>query len=100
MDKHPLSSIQKLDPEFFRRISECRDYVFTEGALPAKLKFLIAMALDAVHGATGGVTSLARQALQHGASKEEIMEALHVAAYIGGVGSAYTASLGLDEVFD
>jgi alkylhydroperoxidase/carboxymuconolactone decarboxylase family protein YurZ len=56
------------------------------------------MALDATHGASAGVTSLARQALRAGATREELLEAVGVAGYIGGVGSVYTASIGLAEV--
>jgi alkylhydroperoxidase/carboxymuconolactone decarboxylase family protein YurZ len=100
MNRHPLETIQKLDPEFFDSVSRIRESAFKQGALSAKTKYLIALALDAAHGAAGGVTALARQANQQGASKEEIMEALHVANYISGVGSVYTASMGLAEVFD
>jgi alkylhydroperoxidase/carboxymuconolactone decarboxylase family protein YurZ len=57
------------------------------------------MALDAARGAEGGAASLARQAMEHGADKEEIMEALRITGFISGVGSVYTASLGLSEVF-
>ena len=99
MNRHPLETIRKLDPEFFDSLSKVREHAFKEGALSAKAKYLIAMALDAAHGAEGGVTSLARQAMKHGASKEEILEALHVANYISGVGSVYTASFGLAEAF-
>ena len=99
MNRHPLETIQNLDPQFFEKITQYRNFTFQDGALPAKTKYLVAMALDAVHGATAGVTSLARQAMQHGATKEEIMETLHVAGYIDGAGCIYTASAGLSEVF-
>ncbi|UCF96153.1 MAG: carboxymuconolactone decarboxylase family protein [Spirochaetaceae bacterium] len=98
MDRHPLEIIRKLDPEFFESVSQVREFTFKDGALSVKTKYLIAMALDAAHGAVGGVASLARQAIEHGASKEEIAEALHVANYISGVGSVFTASFGLAEV--
>jgi alkylhydroperoxidase/carboxymuconolactone decarboxylase family protein YurZ len=100
MDEHPLATIRKLDPEFFESVSRIRESAFREGALSTKTKYLIAMALDAAHGAAGGVTALALQARQHGASREEILEALHVANYISGVGSVYTASIGLANLFE
>jgi alkylhydroperoxidase/carboxymuconolactone decarboxylase family protein YurZ len=100
MDRHPLATIKKLDPEFFEAVSQNRQRTFADGALSARDKFLIAMALDAVHGASGGVASLARQAVEKGATREQIMEALHVAGFIGGVGAVYTASFGLEEVFE
>jgi alkylhydroperoxidase/carboxymuconolactone decarboxylase family protein YurZ len=100
MAKHPLETIEKLDPEFFQSVTRSSEKAFTDGALSAKTKYLIAMALDAAHGAAGGVASLARQALEHGAGKEEIVEAIKVANYVNGVGSVYTASFGLAEVFE
>jgi alkylhydroperoxidase/carboxymuconolactone decarboxylase family protein YurZ len=99
MDRHPLETIRKLDPEFFDLVTQSSERAFADGALSAKNKYLLAMALDAAHGATGGVTSLARQAIEHGASKEEIVEAIRVANHVSGAGSVYTASFGLAEVF-
>jgi alkylhydroperoxidase/carboxymuconolactone decarboxylase family protein YurZ len=100
MDRHPLETIKKLDPDFFDSVIRSSEKTFADGALGAKTKYLIAMALDAAHGATGGVASLARQAVEHGASKEEIVEAIQVANYVNGAGSVYTASFGLTEVFE
>jgi AhpD family alkylhydroperoxidase len=100
MDRHPLENIKRLDPEYFEAVSQSRQRTFADGALSARDKYLIAMALDAVHGASGGVASLARQAVEQGATREQIMEALRVAGFIGGVGAVYTASLGLEEVFE
>jgi AhpD family alkylhydroperoxidase len=79
-------------------VNSTRDLALTDGALPRKMKLLIAMVLDAVHGASDGVQSLAREALKAGATKEEIAEALRVAQYICGVGCVYTAARALREV--
>lgn len=100
MERHPLDPIKELDPEFFDFVAQIRKRAFADGALSVKTKYLIAMALDAAHGAVGGVAALARLAIKHGASKEEIMEALQVANFISGVGTVYTASFGLAEVFN
>jgi len=43
------------------------------------------------------VKSLAGQAIEAGATQEEITEALRVANYISGVGSLYTAAQALNE---
>lgn len=72
---------------------------FQDGALSRKNKLIIALALDAAHGAANGVKSLAKQALVAGATKEEIMDALRVTYFISGVGSIYTAAQGLNEIF-
>jgi AhpD family alkylhydroperoxidase len=99
MDGHPLEPIKKLDLEFFIFVEKSRERAFKDGALSAKTKYLIAMVLDATHGAAGGVAALARQAVEHGASREEIAEAIQVANFVSGVGSVYTASFGLADVF-
>lgn len=99
MSKNPLDIIKKNDEELFNSISSTRELAFKDGALSAKNKLLIAIALDAAHGAVNGVKSLAIQALNAGASKEEIMDALRVSYFISGVGSIYTAAQGLNDVF-
>jgi len=99
MPEHPLKTLERLDPRLFRLVDDTRQFALNDGALPRKFKLLIALALDAAHGATDGVESLAKAAMQAGATKEEIAEALRVAQYISGVGSVYTASRALKELF-
>jgi alkylhydroperoxidase/carboxymuconolactone decarboxylase family protein YurZ len=99
MPEHPLSIFEKLDPALLEQVKKTADLALGDGALPRKFKLLIALALDASHGATGGVQSLARQALAAGATKEEILEAVRVAYHIGGAGAAYVAANALREVF-
>jgi hypothetical protein len=48
--------------------------VYGEGALPMKVKLLIAMSFDAAHGAPNGVRFLAQSAMNAGATKDEIAE--------------------------
>lgn len=98
MPEHPLDPIRKADPAFFDHLTATNTLVLSDGAIPRKYKLLMAMAFDAAHGAAEGVKALARQALQAGATKEEVMEALRVACYLGGVGSAYTAAGALAEL--
>jgi AhpD family alkylhydroperoxidase len=99
MPEHPLKIYENLDPKLLSLINDTQELALTDGALPRKTKLLIAMVLDAVHGASEGVQSLAQQALKAGATKEEIAEALRVAQYICGVGCVYTAARALKEVF-
>ncbi|VVB97042.1 Carboxymuconolactone decarboxylase family protein [uncultured archaeon] len=99
MTEPPLKIYEKLDPDLLKHIENSRDFVFAEGALPKKFKLLIAMAFDASYGAVNGVKSLAQQALEAGATKEEIMEALRVAQYLSGVGCVYTGGQALKELF-
>jgi alkylhydroperoxidase/carboxymuconolactone decarboxylase family protein YurZ len=98
MNEHPLSTMLKLDPAFMKQVEETNALVYADGALPRKVKLLMAMAFDAAHGAAGGVRALAEQALKAGATKEEVAEALRVAYQLSGVGSLYAASFGLKEI--
>jgi len=99
MQEHPLQTLERLDPELLRLVEDTRELALGDGALPRKFKLLIALSLDATHGAVDGVKSLAQAAMQAGATKEEIAETLRVAQYISGVGSIYTASRALKELF-
>lgn len=95
MTEDPLKVYQKFDPEIHKWVDKLRAFAFEDGALPGKVKILIAMALDAVQGSANGVRALAQAAIKAGASRKEIGEALRVALYVGGVDSAYTAARGL-----
>ncbi len=99
MIEHPLKIYEKLDPGLLKHVENSRDFAFDDGALPRKYKLLIAMAFDASYGAVNGVKSLAQQAIDAGATKEEITEALRVAQHLSGVGCVYTAGQALKELF-
>ena len=86
------------DPELFTLLESTRELAFVENGIPLKYKFLLAMALDAAKGAVNGVKFLAIQAMQAGATKEEIMQALRITQYIFGIGSVYTASEALKDI--
>jgi len=98
MAENPLKVYEQLDPKLLNLVNNTRDLALADGALPRKVKLLIAMVLDAVHGASEGVQALAREAIKAGATKDEITEALRVAQYICGVGCVYTAANALREV--
>ncbi len=99
MAEHPLKIFEKIDPELLKRVGDANAFAFADGALPRKIKFLIAMALDASHGTVEGTRALAEQAMRAGATKDEIVEAIRVAQYISGVGSVYVAARAFKEIF-
>ncbi len=99
MPEHPLKIYEKLDPELLKHVENSGDFVFADGALPRKFKLLIAMAFDASYGTVQGVKVLAQQAMEAGATKEEITEALRVAQHLSGVGCVYVAGQALKELF-
>ena len=98
MPENPLKVIETLDPELFKTVEHAQKLALSDGALPGKYKYLIAMALAAAHGDVGGVGKLVRAAMNAGASKEEIAETLRVTYYNSGVSSTYTAAHGLAGV--
>ena len=99
MPEHPLKIFENIDPELLKLVRTMNDFALSEGTLHRKVKFLIAMALDASEGAVEGVKTLAEQAMKAGATKEEIVETIRVAQYISGVGSVYTAARAFEELF-
>ncbi len=99
MAEHPLKVFEKLDPKLLDLVRNTNSFALADGALPRKIKFLIAMALDTSEGAVEGVKALAEQAMKAGATEEEIVETIRVAQYISGVGSVYTAARALKELF-
>ncbi len=94
----PLAALASIDPKLREHVRRNGDFVYADGALPRKMKLLIAMAFDAEHGAENGVRSLATQAKEAGATNEEIAEVLRVASHLTGVGCLYTASAALKEL--
>ncbi|MDI7258608.1 MAG: carboxymuconolactone decarboxylase family protein [Thermodesulfobacteriota bacterium] len=99
MAEHPLKIFEEIDPELLKLVNNTKEFAIADGALPKKVKYLIAMALDASHGTVEGVKSLTQQAIKAGATKEEIVETLRVAQYISGVGCVYTAARAFKEIF-
>jgi len=99
MAENPLKVFEKLDPKLLDLVRDTNTFALADGALPRKIKFLIAMALDSAHGTVEGTRALADQAIKAGATKEEIAETIRVAQYISGVGSVYTAAHAFKELF-
>ncbi|MDD8025442.1 MAG: carboxymuconolactone decarboxylase family protein [Acidobacteriota bacterium] len=100
MPEHPLAPLERIDPEFIKKIGEMDALVYADGALPRKFKLLIALAFDAAQGAEKGVQALAGRAMAAGATKAEIVDALRVAYQLSGVGALYVAAHGLKDCLD
>lgn len=99
MPENPLAILEKIDPQLLKLVRDTNAFALADGALPRKIKFLIAMALDAAHGTVEGTKALADQAMKAGATQEEIVETIRVAQYISGVGGVYVAARALKELF-
>ena len=98
MAEHPLKIFEQNDPGLFKLVTDTKALAVADGALPRKVKLLIAMALDAAHGTESGVRSLALQAREAGATKQEILETIRVTHYICGAGAVFTAAPALNEI--
>ncbi len=81
--------------EAFRAFSKA---VFAEGAVPAKTKQLIAVAVAHVTQCPYCIRGHTKAALQHGATPEEIMEAIWVAAEMRAGGAYAHSTLALDTI--
>jgi AhpD family alkylhydroperoxidase len=89
----------QLAPDTIRAWREFSKHVFAEGALPAKTKQLIAVAVAHVTQCPYCIRGHTKQALKVGASREELMEAIWVAAEMR-AGGAYAHSLLAIEAMD
>ena len=99
MSGNPLDIYKEFDPKVLECSRNLQELTYSEGALSQKNKLLIAMAIDAEHGALQGAVALGKRALKQGAAKEEIVEALRVAYSIGGNQALYTSALVLQGLF-
>ena len=88
----------RLAPEPAKAFRAFSQSVFAEGALPAKTKQLIAVAVAHVTQCPYCIRGHTRAALRQGATGEEIMEAIWVAAEMRAGGSYAHSALALDTI--
>jgi AhpD family alkylhydroperoxidase len=96
---HALAHIKDHNPELAVIIKELDRVLVEDGALDRKTKRLIALACVATRMCEDCVYPQARVAANYGATKEEIVEAMHVAVVTGGVPVWSVAKRGLSQVF-
>jgi len=83
----------QLDPAYAAARSEVRRLsVGEEGTLSVKVKELVVMGVLASRGLQYGVAAHMRRAIEYGATKEELFEAIKAAAVPGG-GGAYSVGV-------
>lgn len=73
-----LEVIGELEPELLQKYNMCDNKLLSDGALPAKTKILMALAVVASKQCERCVASQMKSALKNGATKEEIMETMDV----------------------
>ena len=97
--RHDLTHMRReLAPEAAAAFSNFGKAVFADGALPTKIKHVIAVAVAHVTQCPYCIHGHTRAALREGASHQELMEAIWVAAEMR-AGAAYAHSaLALDAM--
>jgi AhpD family alkylhydroperoxidase len=75
---HILEILGELDSESLKKYNRCDKKLLSDGALPAKVKILIALAVVASKQCERCTVVQMQSALKNGATKEEIMEVMDV----------------------
>lgn len=89
---------KKLAPDIHQAFADFSERVFAEGALPVKTKQLIAVAAAHITQCPYCIRGHTKAALRHGASDEEIMEAIWVATEMRAGGAIAHSALALDTM--
>ena len=89
-----------LAPDIHSAFTIFGERVFAEGALPVKVKQLIAVAAAHITQCPYCIRSHTKAALRSGATAEEVMEAIWVAAKMRAGGAYAHSALALDTITD
>lgn len=88
--KEPTRSLSQATPEVWNGFAQLHKAAVADGALSAKVKELMAMAIAVVKHCDGCIAYHAKAAARRGATSEEVAEALGVALLMdGGTASVY-----------
>ena len=87
-----------LAPETEKAFQAFSRQVFADGALPVKMKQLIAVAVAHVTQCPYCIKGHTKAALRHGATRQELMEAIWVAAEMRAGGAYAHSALALDTM--
>src|SRR5881227_3276091 len=106
MDQHMYPDVSKelaqkrrdLAPEILTAFRAFGQRVFADGALPAKTKQLIAVAVAHVTQCPYCIRGHTELAVKHGATEQEVMEAIWVAAEMRAGGAYAHANLALETM--
>ena len=93
-----VANREKLAPGIHEAFTTFSERVFADGALPTKTKQLIAVAAAHITQCPYCIRGHTKLALRHGATNEEIMEAIWVAAEMRAGGAYAHSVLALDAM--
>jgi AhpD family alkylhydroperoxidase len=89
---------RELAPEAEAAFQAFSQAVFADGALPAKMKQIVAVAVAHVTQCPYCIKGHTKAALRHGATEQELMEAIWVAAEMRAGGAYAHSALALSEM--
>jgi AhpD family alkylhydroperoxidase len=88
--KEPTRSLRSASPEVWAGFGALHQAAVADGALPGKVKELMALAIAVVKQCDGCIAYHAKAAAMRGATREEVAESLGVALLMdGGTASVY-----------
>lgn len=87
-----LKILEEHDPKYGGLFSQLFDLTFSPGVLDAKTKLLIAMAVNAKTNVGYGCSEIAKLLKNMNVKKEEIIEALRIAATVGAIQGIVTGA--------
>ena len=87
-----VERLERCDGDLLNHMTSLQDFAAKDGALPARIKTLMSMLVDAVLGHADGVKAIAERARAQGASEDEIAETVRVAFYCAGMPALVTAT--------
>lgn len=73
-----LNMMGEMNPDLFEHYKKCDEIIQQDGALPSRVKVLMSLAVMASQRCEACCESQMRSAINHGATKEEIMETMNV----------------------
>ena len=94
-----IKEVRLVTPEVMKAFSEMAAAATKSGALDTKTKELIALAIAVAIRCDGCVAFHAQAAVKHGATREEVMETMGMALYMGAGPSLMYAAQAV-EAFD
>ncbi|HID18362.1 TPA: carboxymuconolactone decarboxylase family protein [Candidatus Bathyarchaeota archaeon] len=94
----PAAVFVKLDPTSAAFYEQCDKVILSDGALSAKYKMLLVMCISATRMCDDCVTQSMKAALNLGATREEILEALRVTFVTSGAQTVQVAKKALETI--
>ena len=82
--REPVRQLRAVIPDVFTAYVDMRRAVMTDGALPGRIKELIALAIAVTRECDGCIASHARGAVRQKATPEEVAEAMGVTILMNG----------------